>query len=438
MFTYYLRLAFKSIRRNPILSGLMVAAIALGIGSSMTTITVNYLMSADPIPEKSSVLYHVQVDSWDPNNPFNDENDNPPNQLTWTEATNLMAANKATRQTAMAKSGGIIQPADDDAKPFEASIRLAFADFFPMFNTPFLYGNGWDKETDNNRSLVVVLSKPINDKVFGGENSVGKTMVMAGKNFTVVGVLDDWRPVPKFYDVNNGAFDEAEEVFMPFYLKEELELPNWGNTNCWKSPEGEGFKAFLRSECINFQMWVELPNQNDKANYLDFLNNYVSEQKDLGRFPRPMNNRLLNVMEWMENQQVVADDAQIMLWLSFMFLGVCLLNTIGLLLAKFTGKSAEIGLRRAVGASKGDLFMQHLVETAVIGLLGGILGLCLALLGLEGIKVLYGGFVDNLASLDFTLVLIGLLLSLVSSIAAGLYPTWRACNIAPASQLKSQ
>ena len=438
MFGYYLKLALKSIKRNPILSALMVAAIALGIGSSMTTITVNYLMSADPIPEKSQQLFYVQVDSWDPTSPYNDDNNDPPNQLTWTEATNLMAAKKAKRQTAMAKSGAVIEPSNPDDKPFEASIRLTFADFFPMFNTPFLYGNGWDQQSDLARDYVVVLTREINDKVFGGENSVGKNIVIMGQNFRVVGVLDHWQPVPKFYDVNNGAFDETEELFMPFYLKEELELPNWGNTNCWKSPEGEGFKAFLRSECVNFQMWVELENSQQEAEYLDFLNSYVSEQKALGRFARPMNNRLSDVMEWMENQQVVADDAQIMLWLSFMFLAVCLLNTIGLLLAKFTGKSAEIGLRRALGATKSNLFIQHIVETAVIGLCGGILGLALALLGLQGIGALYGSFVEHLTQLDFTLVVIGLGLSLVASIAAGLYPTWRACNIAPASQLKSQ
>ena len=73
MFSYYLKLAFKSIKRNPILSLLMVTAIALGIGASMTTITVTYLMSADPIPHKSHQLFHIQVDSWDPNNPFHGE-----------------------------------------------------------------------------------------------------------------------------------------------------------------------------------------------------------------------------------------------------------------------------------------------------------------------------------------------------------------------------
>lgn len=438
MFSYYLKLALKSIKRNPVLSFLMITAIALGIGASMTTITVNYLMSADPIPQKSHQLFHIQVDSWDPHNAFNDDDDALPNQLTWTDATNFTHAKKALRQSAMGMSGGIIQPQDGDAKPFEASIRLAYTDFFGMFEVPFIYGTAWDPSSDTNREQVIVLSKRINESVFGGENSVGKTIVIDGNNFQVVGVIDDWQPMPKFYDVNNGAFNETEELFMPFTLKEELELPNWGNNNCWKSPDGEGYKAFLQSECINTQMWVELPDEKAKDAYMDYLNNYVMEQKELGRFPRPLKNRLNNVMEWMERQEVVEEDAKMMMWLSFMFLLVCLLNTIGLLLAKFTGKSAEIGLRLAVGASKTDLFKQHLVETALIGFLGGIAGLGVALLGLQGIKSLYGDFVDNLATLDSSMIMVALAIALVSSIAAGLYPTWRACNIAPASQLKSQ
>lgn len=437
MFTYYLRLALKSIRRNPILSALMIMAIALGIGASMTTVTVNYLMSSNPIPHKSEQLFYVQLDSWGPFEPAQEPNE-PPDQLTWTDATNLMKANKAYRQTAMASTGGVIEPQGQDEKPFMASIRLAFADFFPMFDAPFLYGTPWNSTADQNREFVVVISKKINDRVFGGEDSIGKTIRIVGKNFRVIGVLDDWQLVPKFYDVTVGAFNETEEIYMPFYMKQELELSNGGNTNCWKSPEGEGFTAFLQSECVNYQFWAELPGAGDKAEYMDFLNNYVNEQKALGRFARPMNNRLSDVMEWMENQQVVEDDAQIMMWLSFMFLAVCLLNTIGLLLSKFTGKAAEIGLRRAVGAAKSDLFYQYLVETACIGLAGGVLGLLLALLGLEGIKTLYGEFVQNLVGLDMVMIISALLLALVSSILAGLYPTWRACNIAPASQLKSQ
>ena len=73
MFGYNLKLAVKSMRRNPIMTGLMVAAIAVGIGVSMTTLTVYYLMSSNPIPQKSDVLFAVTMDSWNPLRPFDDD-----------------------------------------------------------------------------------------------------------------------------------------------------------------------------------------------------------------------------------------------------------------------------------------------------------------------------------------------------------------------------
>ena len=73
MFTYNLKLALKSMRRNPVMTALMVAAIAVGIGVSMTTLTVYYLMSSNPIPEKSEVLFAVTMDSWNPLRPFDED-----------------------------------------------------------------------------------------------------------------------------------------------------------------------------------------------------------------------------------------------------------------------------------------------------------------------------------------------------------------------------
>ena len=437
MFRYYLRLALLSYKRNPILSSLMVLAIAMGIGACMTTITVNYIMSSDPIPQKSEQLFYVQLDSWDPNSPAREPND-PPDQVTWTDATNLMKAKQAFRQSAMARSGGVVEPENGDSKPFMTDIRLAYSDFFAMFDVPFQYGSGWDSQSDDNRDMVVVISRAMNDQLFGGENSVGKTVRLAGHNFRVVGVLKEWRLVPRFYDVTTGAFDNTEDFYMPMPLKESLELTSNGNVNCWKRPAEDGFLGFLYSECVNFQMWVELRDDAEKQAYMAFLNSYADEQRALGRFERPNNNRLSNVMEWMAYNNVVADDAEIMLWLSLMFLLVCLLNTIGLLLAKFSGKAGEISLRRAVGASRRDVFMQHLVETGLIGVIGGIAGLGLAMLGLSGIGVLYGDLANDLTSMDPKLVAIALGLALVSSILAGLYPTWRSTRVAPASQLKSQ
>ena len=128
------------------------------------------------------------------------------------------------------------------------------------------------------------------------------------------------------------------------------------------------------------------------------------------------------------------------LWaiMAVLFLIVCLLNTIGLLLAKFLGKSKDISLRRALGASRSTLFVQHMIESGLIGLAGGILGLGLAWLGLRGIEMLFGDFVENLVGMDWVMMLTAIVLAIISALLAGLYPTWRACNITPAEQLKLQ
>jgi putative ABC transport system permease protein len=437
MFSYYLKLGWLSIRRNPLLSTLMVVAIAVGIGASMTIITVNYVMSSNPIPQKSDQLFYVQLDSWNPNSPA-DDGFEPPDQVTYIDAMALMKSGTAFRQVASNRSGLVLEPQGEGERPFSVDTRNTWADFFPMFELPFIYGSGWDDSADQNLERVVVLSKEINERIFGGENSVGRNVRLNGLDFQVVGVMDEFLPVPKFYDVTNGAFNEPEDIFIPFNIAVEYELPRNGNTNCWKSPDGDGFEAFLNSECVWIQFWAELRNDSEKQEYMAFLNAYVEQQKELGRFQRPFNNRLSNVMEWMEEQEVVDDDAQVMLGLSLLFLVVCLLNTIGLLLAKFLGKSTDISLRRALGAGRSSLFAQHMIESGLIGLGGGVLGLFLTWLGLRGIEMLFGDFVENLVGLDWVMVLTAIALAIASALLAGLYPTWRACSIAPASQLKIQ
>lgn len=437
MFFYYVRLALISIRGNLALSLLMVAAIALGIGLFMSTLTINYLMGKNPIPHKSDQLYYVRVDSWDPNEPYEEPNE-PPDQLAYVDAMAIMGGAPAFRQTASARVQMVIQADNPDVRPVQAIGRATFGDFFPMFDLPFLHGSGWDRSSDRSREQVVVLTREINDRVFGGENSVGRNVTLSGHVFRVVGVIDEWHPLPKYYDLTSGAINDPEDFFIPFNLITELELNRAGSTNCWKPLGGDGWQAFLASECVWIQMWAELRNEEEKQEYMAFLNAHVENQKTLGRFARPMNNRLDNVTEWMENQQVVQAEARMMVAVGIMFLAVCLLNTIGLLLSKFLGKAGEIGVRRAIGASRQTLFYQYLVESACIGVAGGLLGLGCAWLGLKGIDYLFEDDIPGLFTMDWVMVLTAMFIALLSSILAGLYPTWQACNVQPAQQLKSQ
>jgi putative ABC transport system permease protein len=438
MFSYYLKLGLLSIRRNPILSALMVAAIAVGIGACMTIVNIDYIMSGNPIPHRSDVLYHVQLDNWDPYNAAVGT-DLPPRQVTYRDGTALLAAQKARRQVLSYKTWRIIQPDDPDQLPFQVESRSTTADFFPMFDTPFLYGSGWDKAADDSLEYVVVINREINEQLFGGENSVGRTLMINGDPYRISGVLDAWQPTPKFYDVNNNDFGEVEEIFFPHSVSISEELSSNGNTNCWKPMTENGWEAFINSECVWMQFWVELYGEKEKQDYHAFLDAYVESQKELGRFPRPLNNRLNNVMEWMDVESVVDDDVQVLLGLAVLFLIVCLLNTIGLLLAKIMRRSGDISLRRALGASRSAIFSQYIVEAGLIGLAGGLFGIAMTWLGLQGIKMLYGEFeaVERLITMDWVMIFGAIFLAIVSALSAALYPTWRACGIHPASQLKT-
>ena len=438
MFNYNVKLALKSMRRNPIMTGLMVAAIAVGIGLSMTTLTVYYLMNGNPIPEKSDVLFAITMDSWSPLRPFDDDYpERGPHQVTFHDAERLIAAGQGKRQTAMFESSLVIEPVTAGELPFEAGARVTFADFFSMFDVPFIYGSGWDESADAAAEPVVVLTRELNERLFGGADSVGKRLSMQGKQFQVVGVIDTWEPTPRFYDPINGGFQETSEMFIPFTLTRVLELSSTGSDWGWKSEEITSFEQWLNSEAVWVQYFTELDHVRDRDDYVGHLNAYVNEQKRLGRFERPLNNNIFNVMEWMAYHEVVANDSKVLVGLSFLFLTVCLLSTIALLLTRFVGKKSETSLRRALGASRKIIFRQQLVEVAVIGFSGGLIGLLLAGLGLQGIEYLYDA-PAGLVTLDWVMVTTAIGIAVTSSMFAGLYPAWRVCQIPPAAQLKTQ
>lgn len=439
MFRYYLKLGTLSIRANPALSALMVAAIAIGIGACMTIVTVRHVMSDNPISTKNDVLFHVQVDNWDPDDPYGDADD-PPAQMTYLDARALLDTGRAHRQVVSFKSDRVVQPEGEDERPFQESVRATTSDFFQMFDVPFAFGAAWDRSADQAEEPVVVLASDMNERLFGGEDSVGRMLTMNDKPYRIVGVLADWTPMPKFYDLNNNPYEEPEEIYLPFSLAISGDFGSNGNTNCWKPIGDGGYEAFLGSECVWVQMWVELQDDSQKQAYLHSLNAYVEEQKQLGRFPRPMNNRLSTPSEWLANQEVVDDQVNVLLSLAVLFLVVCLLNTIGLLLAKVMRRVNDISLRRALGASKSTLFAQYIIEAGMIGVAGGFLGIGLTWLGLRGIENLYSEyeFIQHLVRMDWSMVGLAVALAIVSALGAALYPTWRACSVSPASTLRIQ
>jgi putative ABC transport system permease protein len=423
----------------------MIGAVALGIAVCVMTLTMYRAMSGNPIWWKNDVLYAVTMDFWDPQQPaWDDKPHLPPEQLTYRDAMAVYASDIPKHKVIMHKAAGILSLDGSQAKPERVTTRVTTKDFFAIFDVPFQYGGTWTDAADTGPEPVLVLSRKMNDKMFGGANSVGKRIRWNDNEFRVVGVRDHWMPLPTFYDVNNGSLEEPEDVYLPFGWNVALELQSAGNTNGWKPEDIKTYQDFLNSESVWIQMWVELPDATARDRYQAFLDNYAMRQKQGGRYQRPLNNRLTKVDQWLVDQNVVGNDDRVLVGLAFAFLAVCLLNTVGLLLAKFLNNAPLTGVRRALGASRRQIFFQHLVEVGVISSIGAALGLALGGLLLMGLKALYtvnaedAGGTQALAHVDTTSVVTALVLAFFATIAAGLYPAWRIGRIPPATYLKAQ
>ena len=436
MFGYYVALALRSLRRNVVLTMLVIAAIGIGIGASMTMLTIFLGLSSDPIPGKSAQLFAPQIDNWGPipgQNPTGTP-DKLPVQLSYQDAQALMRAHAARRQAAMYMTALAVTPADVAQAPFRVAVRATYADFFGMFDVPFRYGAPWDAADDAARAPVAVITRALNDRVFDGADSVGRLLTLGTDHYRVVGVINKWDPSPRFFDLNGSLYGGQAQVYLPLSVAVDRHLATAGNQNC-QGPLGAGQDAILHSECIWLQFWVQLPNASAVRAYRIFLHNYAAEQQRSGRFNWPAHTALRSVREWLRYRQVVPTELRVLMAASFSFLFVCLLNAMGLMLAKFSARASSVSVRRALGAQREAIFAQCLVEAGIIGLAGALVGLGLTVLGLLGAQSLLPGSPIRLDSLD---VILTVALAVGATLLAGLYPTWRTAQLQPAWLLKTQ
>jgi len=452
--TYNLQLAWRSLFQRRSLTILMIAAIGIGLGILMTVRTMAYQARQLPAGEKSYDLHLLQMDGrgieadefeqW-----FEGD------AITYRDARLLINADTvAKQQTYLWKTDIIVSSEEDDVLPKRSRTLVGLENFFTMFDAPFLYGEAWSEEANDSAEPVAVISKRHNDYFFGGEDSVGRRLNLGTNTVTVVGVLDEWHLNRSYYDM---TFDPArrDDIFIPDSLAQKFNLVRAMQMGCPESVADRAaefaasdIQGLLNSECAWVLFWAELDTDASIQEYKDDIEQHMIAQQSFGRFPREeLTYFLTNVVEHMELVGQFRGRQAFLQLMSNLFFAVCLINAIGILLAKFTSKSREISLRRALGAKKTTIMSQHLLEVAIIGLLGGFFGLLLSYLGLAGMRsiVVYASDYTVTAQqiahgyrMDWTMIASAFVIAISSTILVGLYPIWRVCNGKPAQQLKAQ
>ena len=151
-----------------------------------------------------------------------------------------------------------------------------------------------------------------------------------------------------------------------------MKLRTFGNSDGWgPSPATPGFEGFLVSETCWIQMWVELPDAAAVSAYHGLPGRLRARAEEARALPaaaqQPRHERARAA--W-TTSEIVPKEANTLLIVSLLFLAVCALNLVGLLLGKFLARAPEVGVRRALGASRLDIFVQHIVECELIGARG--------------------------------------------------------------------
>jgi putative ABC transport system permease protein len=437
MFDYYLRLALGRCRQNVPMVLLLVLTMAIGIASCMTAMTIFRALSGAPLPGVSPYLYVATMDAREEVDKDNPDYKQPDSLLKLADARALVDAHHAVQQVAVAQS--LTPLGDTDGKKSEQAYGLmAYGPALQVFGVPLRYGRPWTEAEQTSNTPVVVIDAYVAQKLFGTENAVGRSVMLGQRSFRVIGVSAEWKPRVQIFNLtqnSGGVLGQEENFFVPAQASLDAGVGPFTAGECGKNAPIISFQSATVTQCRWIETWVRLDTRAQVDAYDRFLASYANAQHDAGRFAYPPQAKLYGTQAWMTLNHVVPDDVHLNLMLAGGFLLLCLVNVAGLLAARFLRRQGDVAICRALGASRRDVFVQHMVETGLLGLLGGVLALPLTWLGLWIVRMQPVSYADAARFSTGAFVML-FVLSVAVGLLVGILPAWRVCRQPPALQIK--
>jgi len=318
---------------------------------------------------------------------------------------------KAQSQTIESFGGAVVQALDytGEAEPIQVQAALCNADLFDVVGARPLLGRVISATEDaRGGERVVVLSHAFWQRHFGGEaNVLGKSMPLSGNSYTVIGVL-------------------PADFHMP---REQPDL--WASVRA-ANPVAAQFRGvhFLRTY-LRLKAGVTINEAQSEMASIDqrLAEAYPDENKDRHRVLIPLHEFLVG-------------DIRLPLLILFGAVGFVLLiactNFANLLLARAASRQREMVIRAALGARRFRLIRQMIVESVMLAVMGGALGVVLAMWGVDLLVALRPANLPRLAAIgiDGRVLIFTLLLSLLTGVVFGLIPAWSAAKVNVSEALK--
>jgi predicted permease len=409
-----LRYAARLLRRNPLFALTAVASLAIGIGANTTIFTIaNALLFKPPIgvvdPGRLVDVGRSQGGSGFDNGSY-------PNYLDIRARNTVFSGIYACKMGAEPMSLG---GADGAERIFG---QMVSTNYFSVLGTRPLIGRLFAPEDGEQAGATpfVVLSHPFWRRRFNGDPTVvGRTLQLNGQPFIVIGVA------PEGF---HGTTVLTTDLWVPINMVGELSARRSGSMLTSRSSIWLVMGARLKPGVSIRQAQEELSNI---ARGLEQEFPDVNRGKGLRVFasaPVP------------GNSASVAAFVGVLMELVTLVLAIACANVAGVLLARASTRTKEIAVRLAIGAGRGRLIRQMLVESSLLFLIGGAAGLALARVMTTALVSLLPSLpvpIDMALPLDARAVAFTLALSLIAAVCSGLAPALHASRAEVVGGLKS-
>ena len=296
-----------------------------------------------------------------------------------------------------------------DGTSVQTSVSGITANYFAVNNLEeFQAGDGITRNDVDTKARVAVLGAGITGDLFDGENPIGKEVKINGVNYEVVGVLAEQG------QTLGGNPDDS--VYLPVSTAQTRLYPDRTRTG-QHAVSGIAVQAASEEQASAAvtQVTAILRERHGLA---------AGDEDDFNIFSQTSLLETANTVTATLTAFLGAIAA-----ISLLVGGIGIMN---IMLVSVTERTREIGIRKAIGALKRDILVQFLLESMLVSLLGGFLGITLGWL----IAQLAGAALDLSTVVDMSTVLLASGFAAAVGLVFGIYPAWRAAGLRPIEALR--
>jgi putative ABC transport system permease protein len=394
--------ALDSLRSNKLRAALTMLGVIIGVAAVIALLSIGNGVSASINQEINAIGTNLIVISTD-----RDNSDGYPT-LTLADVDALSDPSRAPDVTEVAATAGGNFAVTAGGNSTRTGVEGVTANYFRVNNIEeFAAGDTLTENDIATQARVAVIGSQVNDDLFPDSYAVGQSVKINGAAYEVVGILQS----------SGSAFSTTDSsIFVPISTAQSRLVTN-------RTRQGEksvdSIVAQAASAEVNEaaveQITAVLREEHGVA-YADEDDFQLFSQSDLLDTAGQITGMLTAFLGAIAG-------------ISLLVGGIGIMN---IMLVSVTERTREIGIRKAVGALRRDILTQFLLESVVLSLIGGIVGIILG----WAIATVAGRLIDLEAPLALGTVLLATGFATAVGLVFGIYPAWRAAGLRPIEALR--